>query len=35
MCEDVAFIEELLTSEVGEGELAKSTIEVEAMPKRY
>ena len=35
MCEDVAFIEELLTSEVGEGELANSTIEVEAMPKRY
>lgn len=34
MSEDVAFIAELLTADVGEGELAASTISVEAFPTR-
>ena len=34
MSEDVAFIGDLLTADVGEGELAASTISVEAFPTR-
>lgn len=32
--EDVAFISELLVAEVGEGELAQSTVDVDSMPSR-
>ncbi len=34
MGDDIAFISELLVSEVGEGELAKATLDVEAIPTR-
>jgi hypothetical protein len=34
MGEDIAFISELLVADVGEGELAQSTIEVDAFPTR-
>ena len=32
MCEDIDFIFELLTADVGEGELAKATVDAAAFP---
>jgi hypothetical protein len=34
MCEDLAFISGLLTADVGEGELAASTVTVDAFPTK-